>query len=205
MAELMTLLGGGNDDLYTEIIKENLDNRVLIFNDDVNDGIIENYLMYIMRWNREDKDLPIEKRKKITLLINSGGGDCFSGFNAVDVITNSITPIRAVCLGMAASMAYHIFICCQERYAFPNSVLLQHDGELSLQNSTSKVRDTMKFFEEMEERTKQHVLKYTKMTEEFYDKHYDQEYWMYANDKGKELGMVDYIIGEDCDLDDILQ
>ena len=32
MAELMTLLGGGNDDLYTEIIKENLDNRVLIFN-----------------------------------------------------------------------------------------------------------------------------------------------------------------------------
>ena len=63
----------------------------------------------------------------------------------------------------------------------------------------------MKFFEEMEERTKQHVLKYTKRTEEFYDKHYDQEYWMYANDKGKELGMVDYIIGEDCDLDDILQ
>ena len=56
----------------------------------------------------------------------------------------------------------------------------------------------------MEERTKQHVLKYTKMTEEFYDKHYDQEYWMYANDKGKEFGMVDYIIGEDCTIDDIL-
>ena len=91
-----------------------------------------------------------------------------------------------------------------ERYAFPSSVLLQHDGELSLQNSTSKVRDTMKFFESMEERTKQHVLKYTTMTEEFYDKHYDQEYWMYANEKGKELGMVDYIIGEDCSLDDIL-
>ena len=48
MAELMALLGAGNDDLYTEIIKENLANRVLIFNDEVNDSIIENYILYIL-------------------------------------------------------------------------------------------------------------------------------------------------------------
>ena len=33
MADLMTLLSG-NDDLYTEIIKENLDQRVLVLNDE---------------------------------------------------------------------------------------------------------------------------------------------------------------------------
>ena len=49
MAELMTLLGGGNDDLYTEIIKENLEHRVLVFNEDVNDSLIENYILYILK------------------------------------------------------------------------------------------------------------------------------------------------------------
>lgn len=204
MADILTALTGSTDDLYEEIIRENLDKRILIFNDEVNEAVLENYILYILKWNREDKDIPIEKRHKITLIINSNGGDCFSGFNFVDVCTQSITPIRAVCMSLAASMAYHLFICCSERFAWPNSVLLQHDGELTLQNSTSKVRDTMRFFEDMEKRTKEHVLKYTKMTEEFYDAHYDQEYWMYANDKGKELGCVDYIIGEDCTIDDIL-
>ena len=32
MAELLLPISSGNDDLYTEIIKENIDNRVLIFN-----------------------------------------------------------------------------------------------------------------------------------------------------------------------------
>jgi ATP-dependent protease ClpP protease subunit len=61
----------------------------------------------------------------------------------------------------------------------------------------------MKFFDCMEERTKEYVLERTKMTEEFYDKIYEQEYWMYA-DEAKDLGVVDKIIGVDCTFDDIL-
>ena len=45
MAELLLPISSGNDDLYTEIIKENIDNRVLIFNDEVNDSLIENYIL----------------------------------------------------------------------------------------------------------------------------------------------------------------
>ena len=42
------------------------------------------------------------------------------------------------------------------------------------------------------------------MTEEFYDEHADREFYIYADDAKKTLGCVDYIIGEDCTLDDIL-
>lgn len=86
----------------------------------------------------------------------------------------------------------------------PDCVLLMHDGEVTISNSTSKARDTMTFFNNMEERTKKHVLSCTTMTEEFYDKHYDQEFFMYADEQGKELGCVDCVIGVDCDLDAIL-
>ena len=41
------------------------------------------------------------------------------------------------------------------------------------------------------------------MSSEQYDEIYDVEYWMDAH-KAKELGVVDYIIGEDCELEDIL-
>lgn len=203
MAELMQLLTGGNDDLYTEIIRENLDNRILVLNDEINDCIIENYILHILKWNREDKNLPSDHRKPITIYINSPGGNSMDGFNFVDIIQSSTTKVRGVCLGLAASMGYHILLACHERIAFKNSILLQHDGEISISNSSSKAKDTMKFFDSMEQRTKDYVLSRTTMEEEFYDKVYDQEYWMYA-DEAKRLGCIDKIIGEDITLDEII-
>ena len=202
MADLMTLLSG-NDDLYTEIIKENLDQRVLVLNDEINDSVLENYILYIIKWNREDKDIPVDKRKPITVYVNSPGGSSMDGFNLCDVIMQSKTPVRGICFALAASMGYHIYLSCHDRIAWKNSIFLQHDGEVCVSNSRSKAKDTMKFFDSMEERTKQYVLERTKMTEEFYDKIYEQEYWMYA-DEAKGLGVVDRIIGIDCTLDEIL-
>lgn len=201
MADIMTLLGG-NDDLYTEVIKENLEQRILVLNDDITESVLENYILYIIKWNKEDKDIPTDKRKPITFYINSPGGSSIDGFNLCDVIMQSKTPVKGVCFALAASMGYHIYLATHERFAFKNSIFLQHDGEVCVANSRSKAKDTMKFFDSMEERTKQHVLERTKMTEEFYDKVYEQEFWFYA-DEAKELGVVDKIIGQDCSLDDI--
>lgn len=199
--ELLALTG--TNDLYTELMRENLDKRILVFNDGVDENVVENYILYILKWNAEDKDLPIEKRQPITIYLSCPGGNCFDGFNMVDVILNSKTPVRGIVFSLAASMGYHILLSCHERIAFKNSVLLQHDGQIGIQNSTSKARDTMRFFDSMETRTKEYVLSRTTMTEEFYDKVYDQEYYMYA-DEAKKLGCIDKIIGEDCDIDEIL-
>ena len=69
---------------------------------------------------------------------------------------------------------------------------------------SSKAKDTMKFIENLDERVKQHVINNTKITAEFYDSIYDTEYYLFANDNGKELGCVDYIIGEDTPINTIL-
>ena len=203
MNELM-LLQPQDDTLYNEIIRENLQKRVLVFNGEVDDTLIENYALYILKWNAEDKDIPVDKRRVITILINSGGGECVVGHMFCSLIMQSKTPIRTVCLSLAASMGYHIYLAADQRYAFSSSVLLQHDGNVVVQNSTSKAKQTMLFFDDMEKRTKEYVLSRTNMSEEFYDKIYEQEFYMYANTTGKELGIVHYIIGEDCELDDIL-
>ena len=122
----------------------------------------------------------------------------------VDVIQASETPVYTVCFSDCASMGFHIFISGHKRYAFKNSILLIHDGEITVNNSSSKAKDTMKFFETLDKRIKNHVTSSTKITNEFYDSIYDKEYYIYANEEGKELGCVDYIIGEDVPMSTIL-
>lgn len=186
------------------IIKENLDERILVINTGIDESIIENAVLYILKWNREDKDLPEDKRKPIRIYFNSQGGSVLDGQALIDAILCSKTKVVGIAMGLVASEAYQIYLACDDRIAFANAIFLQHDGETTIQNSSSKAKQTMNFFDSMEKRVKDYVLSRTKMSEEFYDKIYDQEYWMYANDKGLELGIAQRIIGVDCDLDEIL-
>lgn len=205
MADVLLPLTDGSDTLYEEIMRDCIENRILVFNEDVSDSLIENYIMYILRWNREDRNIEdVSKRRKITIILNSCGGDCMIGFGGmVNCIESSKTPIRVVGVGLVASMAFYIYICCKERFSFRDTVYLLHDGEKSAYNSGSKFKNVAAFFDNMDNRTKEHVLKYTTISEDFYDENYEKEVYLYA-DEAKKLGCVDHIIGEDCTLDDIL-
>lgn len=195
-----------NDSPLVDDLLENLfDNRAIVVNDEINKFVLENITLQITKFNFDDRDIPVERRKPIKLLLQSPGGNCIEGLNVVDVIKSSKTPVYTVCFSKCCSMAFHIFIAGHKRFAFSNSVLLNHDGEITLQNSGSKAKDTMLFIDELNKRLKQNVCDHTNITDEFYDSIYEKEYYMYANAKGKELGCVDHIIGEDVTLDSILQ
>ena len=201
--EFIMPTGGNQSSSYEEMFKEFLDDRTLIFNAEVDDDMVEDIVLYIIKWNKEDKDLPADKRKPIKIYMSSVGGDTFVAQNVVDVIMESKTPVIGIGLSLVASACYHCFLACHERIAFKNSVFLQHDGSISISNSATKAKQTMDFLESGEARSKQFVLSRTKMTEELYDKIFDQEFYMYA-DKAKELGVVDKIIGEDISFEDVI-
>lgn len=190
----------GDSTFYDEVIRDYYNNRILLLNDDISDNLIENCIIYILKWNQCDKGLSTKDRKPITIYINSGGGDSIIAMQLVDVIKASMTPIKVVGMSLVASAAFHIFIAGHERVCFNNTIFLMHDGDVTISNSTSKAKDTMKFIEELDNRYKNHVLSSTSMTEEFYDAHYDIEFFFFGN-KAKEYGVVDKIIGEDCTMD----
>ena len=194
----------GMDPIWIEQYKYNLENRILIFNGVVDDKLIENYVHYILRWNREDKDVFVKKRKEITIIINSIGGDCISAFSLVNAIQQSKTRIRTIGIGMVASAAFYIFLAGDTRYSFADTTFLMHEGDLTISNTNSKTKQTMEFFDQMDARIKEYILERTCMDGDYYDSVYDQEYWMYPQE-AKDLGIVDKIIGEDCALDDILE
>ena len=56
-----------------------LNERILYLDFDINDALVD-YSRRIIRWNRQDRDIPVEERKPIKLLINSYGGSLDSCF-----------------------------------------------------------------------------------------------------------------------------
>lgn len=187
-----------------KVFEDNLKERKILLNEDITDFVIERIVLQILKFNKEDKGLPVEKRKPIYLYLNSCGGEIANGYAIIDAIQTSKTPVYGVVMAYAYSMGGLIILACHKKYAFKNSTILLHDGAMGAVTSGSKFKDIAKFYDTMNDRIKEFVVANSKMTPEFYDSKYEKEFYMYADKEAKELGIIDYIIGEDCDLDEVI-
>ena len=70
-------------------------------------------------------------------------------------------------------------------------------------DSGAKAQDKLLFDKQVMARIRDFVLDNSKLTGEEYDSKLRIEWYMF-NDEAKEKGFVDYIIGEDCELGEII-
>lgn len=73
--------------------------------------------------------------KEITLYINSPGGDCESGLALYDAIRMTRSKVRAVCVGLCASMGAVIYLAADRREILPHSCIMIHDPSFGRQIS----------------------------------------------------------------------
>lgn len=183
---------------------EEYNNRQLSLFDEVDDYTAESIIKQIIKWNREDKGIPIEQRKPIIFNIYSFGGSVPAGLAIIDFIQTSITPVYTVNVGVCYSMAFHIFIAGNKRFSFPNSSFLLHDGSTFSYDSTHKAIDRMEFEKgQTEKRIRELVIGSTNITLKLYEENSRKEWYFYA-DEAKKLGVTDYIIGADCDINTVI-
>lgn len=184
---------------------KDLKQRKLFMNTGVEQSTIMDVVHKIMQFNREDKNnnVPVEERVPILFYLTSLGGDVDAGFELIDVIRSSKTPVYTINLGYQYSMGFLIGLAGHKRFATKNAKFLHHDGSSLLVNSGMKVKDQMEFQNRVEDKIKEYVLERTKITSDEYDEHLRKEWYMFANE-AKELGVTDYIIGSDCDMDEVV-
>lgn len=183
---------------------EDLDERRLYINGVVDDNVVTSIGYHILRYNRLDKEVDIKDRKPIILYINTDGGNLYSGNSLISIIQSSITPVYTVNLGRCFSMGFLLFIAGKKRYTLDNGVFLLHDGQNGGFDSNAKLVDRIEFEKNiLEKKIKDYVLERTGITSKAYDKNYRKEWYMSA-EKAKELEICDFIVGEDCTIDDIL-
>jgi len=182
---------------------QDLKQRKLYLTGEIDEYIIDSIVRHILQYNSDDKDISVSDRKPILLYISSNGGSVDPGFELIDVILASKTPVYTINLGYLYSMGFLIGLAGHKRYASRFAKFLMHDGTNVIINSSSKVQDQIEFNRRLEDRIRDYVLERSKITAEEYDSKLRIEWYLFS-DEAKEKGFVDYIIGHDCALDDII-
>ena len=201
MKDIKTVMNIG---YFEEYEMSDLEERRLFINGVIDDEVIDTIVYHILRYNREDKGVPVLERVPIKLYINSNGGDVYSGYGLISAITSSHTPIHTINQGTCASMAFLIFISGDKRYSMGNSMFLMHEGFAGGFDNTSKMRDRMEFeTKQLEEHTRNFVLNHTSIEEDFYKEKYRIEWYMFP-EEARRYGICDYIVGKDCTIDEII-
>lgn len=159
------------------------EDRILWIEDKIDEDII-GVARNIVRWNHEDKDIPIEKRKPIKLYINSPGGLLTPTFAVCNAILLSKTPIWAINMHEAASAAALIFACCHRRVAMPYAYFLLHLGAGgtygTYQQSKAQQEDYNHQIESLIGIFKKRLNLNDELEKEF-DTHIDGEWYLYMD------------------------
>ncbi|MFJ9382231.1 ClpP family protease [Peribacillus sp. NPDC101481] len=194
--EYLEIIGNLPDSLEEYQFYLGLKERKIYYNYDVDTTIVNKIVYWIQEWNREDEELniPIDKRKTIQIYITSDGGDVVAGFSAIDAIKSSKTKVETIGVGSCVSMGALLLISGHYRKAYPNTIILIHDGSMSVQSTSKKAKNTMNFYDRLDNRIKKFVVENTNISEELYAEKEDEEWYMFANDEGLSLGIVHEII-----------
>ena len=168
--------------------------RVLWIEGEINDGLFE-YSKMILRYNIEDKDIPVEERKPIKIFINSPGGDLDSTLAFIGLMNLSKTPIWTIDACWAYSAAGLILMAGHKRYALPNTECLIHSGSGQLGGSYEQTKEQMKNYNYLVDKMRDFILSKTKIDQKLFKKNSQKDWYIY-DDEMLSLGIVDEIVND---------
>lgn len=179
---------------------ENIEERIFWISDEINIYSL-NLIHYILKWNREDAEIPVEQRKPIKLLFFSPGGEIVVNYAIIDVIKLSKTPIIGINIGECASAAAYIFLSCHERYMLPHSYFLFHQGSGVLGGTYAEICAQMEDYAKQVTELADFMMKHTNYSEEEIEEKIVNE-WYIRKDEAVEKGVCDRVI---TDISSLLQ
>lgn len=169
------------------------EHRILWLTDEVDDNCYE-IIEHIIHWNREDKDIPVEQRKPIKLIIASIGGALEQERSLVSFINLSKTPIYGVAIGIVASAASAIYLACHKKYATENSYFLLHKGGCdNIGGNYNEISKFMDNYKDQIEKTIKYYISKTKYSEEEIRKNIETDWYIQVSE-ALEKGIVDEVI-----------
>ena len=169
---------------YTDV-----ENRIYWINDEINSFSYE-LVKYIIQWNREDKDVPVEKRKPIRLIFCSLGGDIDVEEAIVSVINFSKTPVYGIAISCVASAASIIYLSCHKKFAFPNAYWILHRGSCEISGDYDKVMAAIKDYSYQIDKMMEFYQTHTTFTKEEIEKNMHTD-WYVRFDTALKKGMID--------------
>ena len=113
----------------------------------------------------------------------------------INAIKLSKTPVYTINIGAAYSGGFFIFLAGHKRFAYELSSFLFHEGSTGTSGDAGKFRNFADFYKKELDKLKSIVLKYTKISDEEYEKHIKDDWWFTA-DEAIKYGICDEILTE---------
>lgn len=146
-------------------------------------------------WNKVDSEdeTPIEERDPIKIYINTPGGDLDAVFSIISAIKASETPVYTYNIGTAYSGGFFICICGHKRFALSHTAFMFHEGAAMDGADAHKFLQRIEFYKLQLTRLKSVVLDNTKITNDLYEEHKKDD-WFMDQDDAKKYGVIDEIV-----------
>lgn len=135
----------------------------------------------------------IDPGKEITMYINSPGGEVYSGLSIYDTMHIIKSPVKTICVGLAASMASILLAAGKERYALPHSRIMIHQPLGGVKGQASDIVITAKEITKLKDELNQILATKTGQPLDKINIDTDRDYYMTA-EEAEEYGMIDEII-----------
>lgn len=172
------------DEFYFRVINKE---RYILLYDEINNCSADLVVSKIKAMNI------LDKKKEITIEINSLGGDISCGFSIINAIEQSKAPVHTIISGQCCSMAAMISIVGKKRSIYYNSYWMQHPLSEGQADYLQFIKDRTTFLIHLDKMTEILLRKYTKLNKKDLVKISTGELWLSAPDC-LQKGIVDNII-----------
>lgn len=178
---------------------KDLENRILWLDDEVNSYTME-FVKLILRYNLEDKGIPVEQRTPIKILFSSPGGSLDTCNCLIDTIMQSETPVWGVNMSYAQSAACMIYLACHKRLCMPRATFLMHNG--SADNITGTYEQIVAMIAEYQRQVEDmaaYIESVTDIPADMIASRLSSD-WYITAEESVELGMTEQLISSLADI-----
>jgi ATP-dependent Clp protease, protease subunit len=130
---------------------------------EINQEQVESAIRFILAHNCVPK-----KKKFITLIVNSQGGDLNDAFALIDIMTHSKVPVHTLGLGQISSSGLMIFMAGAQghRVLTPNTHIMSHQWSGTFEGKIHELLSAQEDFRQTTARMLAHYKRHSKLTEE---------------------------------------
>ena len=118
-----------------------------------------------MIYDINEEDAKKTQVEPIKLIINSFGGELYSGLALVDVIDSSLTPVYTICHGSCMSMALSIYAAGHHRLASKNATFMYHEASYVAEGKVGHHKQEIKETNRIDILCDNYLLSKTKFTQ----------------------------------------
>ncbi len=173
-------------DIYSRLLED----RIIFLGRPVTDDVANVIIAQLLFLEAKD-----EREKDIYLYINTPGGSVTAGLAIHDTMQFVKSPVRTICVGLAASMGALLLAAGNKgkRFALPNSKILIHQPWGGMEGTAIDLNIHAREIMRTREQVSKLLAEYTGQPMDRIEKDTDRDFFM-TSEEAKQYGLIDDLI-----------